>query len=174
MATRRQIREAFYSHLETAVNGLVPPENIGQEEPESDVDYPAVVHRDDYRKVPLNDGSSAPTELVRNDAGEVEKEVYSSYHEASFGVAIRDHDEQRKEGIYEAIRSYFEKYEKRPWPESDIQSDCEWVNVRESNSEDNTDSSPTVRGDRLIIRLGFSRKHEHNVDPTRSVNRSVN
>lgn len=174
MATRRQIREAFYSHLETAANGLVPAENIGQDEPESEEDHPAIVHRDDYRKVPLNDGSSAPSELVRNQDDEVVQEVYESYHEASFGVGIIDHDEQRKEDIYEAVRSYFEKYEQTPWPASDIQTDCEWVNVLDANSEDDTDASPTVRGDRLIIRLGFSRDHVRDVDPTRSVNRTVN
>lgn len=178
MATRRQIREAFYSNLETAVgsgttNELVPADQIGQDEPESDEEHPAIVHQDDYRKVPLNDGSSAPTELIRDSNGEVVKEVYSSYHEASFGVGIIDHDEQRKEDIYEAVRSYFEKYEKRPWPASDIQTDCRYVKVLDATSDDDTDAVPTVRGDRLIIRLGFSRKHERDVDPTQTVNRTV-
>lgn len=174
MATRKDIREAFYSHLETAVDGLVDPLNIGQEEPDSEEDHPAIVHNDDYRKVPLNDGSSAPTELIRNDSGEVIEEVYESYHEASFGVAIFDHDEQRKENIYEALRSYFEKFEERPWPSSTIQSDCEWVEVLNASSTDDTSANPTVRGDRLIIRLGFARQHGHEVEPTRSVNRTVN
>jgi len=159
MATRRDIREAFYSHLESTVSGLVPADNIGQDEPETEEDFPAIVHNDDYRKVPLNDGSSGPTDIIYDNNGEVAELIYSSYHEASFGVAIFDTDEQRKEDIYEAVRSYFEKFEERPWPVSDIQADAEWIDVLDSTSQDDTDASPHVRGDRLIIRLGFARTH---------------
>lgn len=159
MATRKQVRTEFYNHLELAADGLVPADNITEEEPEGEEDHPAVVHNDDYRKVPINDASSGPTEMRYDNNGDLTEVVYSTFHEASFGVAIIDHDESRKESIYEAIRSYFEKYEKRPWDESEIQADVHDVSVLDSTSEDDSDATPNVRGDRLIIRLGFERYH---------------
>lgn len=178
MATREQIRTAFYDHIEQAVGSgttseLVPADNISEEEPESDEDYPSIQHSDDYRKLSLNDGSSAPTDLIRDSNGNVTAEVYEKYHEASFGLSIRDYNESRRENIYETVRSYFEKYEDRPWDEADIQPDIFDVSVGDSNSEDDTDASPTVRGDRLIIRLQFTREQERDVVATTTVNTAV-
>lgn len=178
MATRRDIREAFYSHLETAVGAgtaseLVTANNIGEEQPESEEDYPAIVHRDDWRKIYINDGSSAPTELIRDSNGNVTTEVYETFHEGSFGVGMLDPDESHREDVYEAVRSYFEKYEERPWDESNIQADVEWVNVLDADSRDDPDAMPTIRGDRLIIRLGFSRAHTRDVDPMTTVSTDV-
>lgn len=171
MATRKQIREAFYSHLETAVSGYVEPSNIGEEEPETEEEHPSLVHNDDYRKIEMNQASGAPSDVLYDSNGNATTEIYKSVHEGSFGVVIEDHDEQRKESIYEALRSYFEKYEFQGWDASTVQSDIEGIRVLDANSEDDTDSSPTVRGDRIIIRIQFVREHQKDVDATTSVNR---
>lgn len=173
MASRRDIRQAFYDALETAASGFVPADNIKQIRPETTEDLPAIVHRDDYTKIPINDGSSAPTELVRDDAGNVTQEVFETLHEASFGVTFIDSDEGRREDTYEAVRKYFERYQHAAWDSSSLHADVQWVEVLNSTSEDDTDVTPTNRGDRLIIRLGFTREHEHDVTATSTVNRTV-
>lgn len=171
MATRQDIREAFYSHLETAANPHVPADDISQEYPDDEENYPSIVHNDDYRKVPLNQASGAPSDIEYDSNGDAISEVYDKVREASFGVAILDYDEQRKENTYESIVDYFEKFEEPAWDASTIHSDINQIRVLDANSEDNHDSTPTTRGDRLIIRLEFTREHVKDVDPTTSVNR---
>lgn len=157
MATREQIRQAFYSALETAASGLVNPINIGQEYPESDEEYPSIVHDDSYRKVPMNQGSAAPSGQQRDGNGDATAQDFTSVHEAQFSVLVASDDESEKESVYEAVRDYFEKYEHPAWDASDIQSDVKWVRVLDSNSEDDQDRQPIARGDRLDIRLTFIR-----------------
>lgn len=173
MATRKDIRQAFYNHLEIASSGLVPADNISEEEPDSDENLPAIVHGDDYRKIPLNMGSGGPTHIVYDQYGDATEEVYHSVREASFGVVPLDTDESRREDIYEAVCSYFEKYEEPAWDASDIHSDVKWVRVLDANSTDQTNSTPLVRGDRLIIRLTFVRDHRKAVDAVDQMNLSV-
>lgn len=171
MATRRDIREAFYARLESAANPHVPAENITQESPGSKEELPTIVHNDDYRKIPINQGSGAPSEIEYDSNGDATAEVYETLHEASFGLGFIDHDEQRKEDSYEAVRSYFEKFETVGWDVESIHSDAEIIRVLDSHSEDDEDASPTIRGDRLIVRIQFTREHVKDIDPTTSVNR---
>lgn len=175
MATRKAIRQAFYSEVETAASGHVPATNIGHEEPTSEEDFPAIVHRDDYRKIPINEASSAPTAIKRDASGNATDEVYETLHEASFALTFLDEEanEVAREDAYEAVRSHFEKFEHRPWPVSDIQTDVEWVDVLDATSDDDADAAPTVRGDVLIIRLGFTRDHDRPVDATTTVTHAV-
>ncbi|WP_226041172.1 hypothetical protein [Natrinema sp. DC36] len=173
MATRRNIRTAFYDGLEVASNGLVDPDNIGEEEPNEEEDYPAIIHSDDHRKVRMNEGSGAPSDLVRDSNGDVIQEIYTNVHEGSFGVMIQGMDENLREDVYEAVHSYFEKYEHPAWDETDIHTDVKWVKVLDSNSEDNTDGSPTVRGDNLIIRIGYTKEHVKDVESIDSVQRTI-
>lgn len=173
MVTRKQIRENFYSELEASTNGVVPSSNISEDEPETDEDYPAIVHNDDYRKIPINQGSAGLEELVRDSNGDAIREVSITFHEASFGLSIRDTDEQRREGIYEDVRRYFEKFEQPQWDASTIHSDISEIWVLDSNSDDDTDSTPNVRGDRLIIRLKFTRRYERDVDSIDTVTSNI-
>lgn len=171
MATRRQVREAFYGELETAVSGLVPPSNIGQDDPDSDEDLPNIVHSDSYRKVPMNRGA-APVKVTEGTDGE-EEYTYVSMMQARFTVSVYSDDESEKEDIYEALRQYFEAYTHPVKDASSIQSDVHRVEVQDSNSDDLTDRDPVARGDRLAINLGFQRFYTQDVDPTTEVNQSV-
>lgn len=157
MATRRQIREAFYADLETAVSGHLGADDVMQEQNEDEEVLPRVVHNDDYRKVPMNQGSAAPTRVARDGNDDATEEFFTTMHEAVFEVLVVSESEQTKEDIYEDVRTYFEKYEHPAWDASDIQTDVAWVRVLDSASEDDGDHEPIARGDRLEIRLTFQR-----------------
>lgn len=175
MATRKQIRSAFYSELETAASSWVPADNISEESPNKPESYPAIRHRDRYRKVPINQASDAPTAVQRDASGDATAESYDTLHEAQFEVGISDSDESRREDIYEAVRSHFEKHDTSPktWPPSNIQADVEWVRVTDSNSDDDTDRMPLVRGDRLTISLVFKRRKNNTDSAIQTVDTAV-
>lgn len=165
MATRRQIREAFYAELEAAVpssgnSGHVPAGDIGQEMPESDEDLPTIVHNDRYRPIPMNRASDAPTRVETDQSGNVTNEVYGEMQEAVFDVLLIFLDEDAKEDCYEAVRSYFEKFEASAstWDPTTIHSGVERVTVGEVGSEDDPDAEPKRFGDRLRINLEFQRE----------------
>lgn len=151
MATRRDVRVAFYDHLETATSGLLDPENISNEYPDDESDLPSIVHADAYRPVLMNRGAAPKEEL---DNGDIR---YTKPMEATFSLLILSQDENEKEDIYEAVRSYFEKYEFPAYDESDIQEDVHDVDTAESNSEDYEDREPPAHGDRLVVNLGYER-----------------
>jgi len=159
MASRRDVREAFYAELDTAADTLVPSDNIGQEEPNSREELPAIVHNDNYRSVPMHN-MSAPTDVDRNNSGAVKALYFSRTMQARFSLTILDEDEQSKEDIYEAVRGYFEDYmhsaEYFPDP-SEIQSDVHDVDVTDADSQDFTERDPPMRGDVLQVDLGYER-----------------
>jgi hypothetical protein len=159
MATRRDVREAFYDELDTAAQSLVPSDNITQEEPNSLEDLPTIVHNDDYRPMPMNN-RSAPTRVERDANGFIESVSFTKTMQARFTLSIQASDEQVKENIYEQVRTYFEDYtySASHFPDpSSIQTDVYNVDVEESNSDDATDREPPARVDILLVSLGYER-----------------
>jgi hypothetical protein len=171
MASRREVREAFYSELETAADGLVPPSNIGQQYPEAAEDLPTIVHNDNYRPVPMNRGA-APVEVVDNNDG-TSTEYYVTMMEAQFTLTVLSESEDTKEDIYEAVRSYFEPFEHPFKDTSDIQEDVHEVGVTDSNSNDQTDREPVARVDTLRINLGFKRLYGDTNDHVTDIEHEV-
>lgn len=171
MATRRDIREAFYSDLEEAVDGLVAAENIGQEYPNEDEEMPAVVHRDNYRDVPMNTKTGI-ADTVEDEDG-VQEALYSSLREARFSLLVVSDDEQEKEDIYEALVGYFEDYEYPVKDASDLHEDVNTIRVQDSNSEDTENRDPPARGDRLSVNVQFERFRTLDVDPIKEVEQNV-
>jgi hypothetical protein len=156
MATRRQVREAFYSELETAASPHLSPGDIRQEDPNAAELLPTIVHNDAYRPNPMHTGS-APVSVTTDASGNIDSITFGRVMEAVFGLLIRAEDEQTKENIYESVRSHFEKYTYPIKEESSIQTDVHSVSVGESVSDDNEERSPRSRGDRLQVSLGYER-----------------
>lgn len=167
MATRKQVREAFYAELETAANGLVPASNISQEYPNSDEDLPAIVHDDNYRTVPMNTKSSI-VGTQTNSVG-VTAEVYVELMQAQFSVLVVSDDEQEKEDIYEAVRTHFGDYQYPIKDTSSLQSDVHRVEVNDANSQDTENRDPPARGDRLAVNVGFERFYTKDTTPVEQV-----
>lgn len=171
MATRRDVREAFYAALETAVDGLVPASNVSQEHPNSEEDLPAVVHNDNYRKVPMNRGAS-PTDIETDSDGNVTALVFTTMMQAQFNVTVLSDDESEKEDIYEAVRTHFEPYTHFK-DTSQLQADVHRVEVEDVSSDDLTERDPTARADTLTINLGFERFYAQSVDHIDSIDQSI-
>jgi hypothetical protein len=171
MATRKQVREAVYSEFETSVDGLVPAENITQEQPDSTEDLPTVVHNDAYREVPMNNGQGPTGVQVTN--GRTLVHEHSKPMEAQFTVLIMSESESIKEDIYEALRTHFEQYETPIVDESDIHPDIFGVEVTDVNSQDNEEREPIARGDSLTINVRFERIYERDVNPADEVVQTI-
>lgn len=167
MATRRQVREAFYSELDTAVGQLLDSDDITQEYPDSEEDLPRVVHNDNYRKVPMN-AHTGPTD-VRTDSSGEQAYIYSKLMEAQFTVLVIAADEDVKENIYEAVRTHFEDFEDPTRDESEIQTDVHDVSVGDVSSQDSEGRDPPARGDSMRISLGYERKGERDTTPTKDI-----
>jgi hypothetical protein len=172
MATRKQIREAFYAELETAADGLVPAADITQEYPESQENLPAIVHDDAYRPIPMHNNSAA-TGVVLNGDGSVDKYEYSKPMQAQFTVLVLSADELEKEDIYEAVSSHFEEYTLPIADASSIHSDAYRVELLDVNSQDDEDREPIARGDAMTIHLDFERIYERDVDDIEDVQHEV-
>lgn len=171
MATRRQIREAFYSELETAADGLVGASAIGQEYPNEDEELPTIVHNDNYRDVPMNTNTGIVDTIVGTDG--VEEAIYSQVMEAQFSVLVISDNEQEKEDIYEAVRTHFEEFEYPVKDATSLQSHVNTIRVRDSNSEDSDTRDPPARGDRLAINVQFERFYSDGVTPITEVQHRV-
>lgn len=171
MATRRQIREAFYSALETAANGLVNASAIGQEYPNEDEELPSIVHTDNYRDVPMNTNTGIVDTIVGTDG--TEEEIYSQVMEAQFSVLVISDDEQEKEDIYEAVRTYFEEFEYPVKDATSLHSHVNTIRVRDANSEDSEERDPPARGDRLAVNVQFERFYSNGVTPLTEVQHNV-
>lgn len=173
MATRRQVREAFYADLETAVgvgtaNELVPASNIGQEYPNSEEELPAVVHNDNYRPVPMNTKGSIVG--VYTDTSGTQAEVYVELMQAQFSLLVVSDNEQEKEDIYEAVRTHFGEYQYPVKDESTLQQHVHRVEVQDATSQDTEDRDPPARGDRLAVNVGFQRFYTKDTTPIEEVN----
>jgi hypothetical protein len=155
--TRREVREGFYDELEAAAPGSV--NYIGQEEPNRAEQLPAIVHNDSQRRDPMNNGS-APTEVVRDNSGRVDRLEFSRTMQARFTLSIQAEDEQVKEDIYETVRSHFEQYTHSasvfPDP-SAIADPIHDIDVGDNNSDDVTERDPPARVDVLTVDAGFER-----------------
>jgi len=171
MATRRQIREPFYAELETAVSGVVPSGNIGQERPNSAEDLPAVVHNDNYREVPMNT-NTGPVD-TEEDADGTQAEIFSELMEAQFALTVISDDEQKKEDAYEALRSHFGDFKYPTRDVSEIHPDANRIEVTDASSTDSEDRDPPARGDQLRVNLEFERFYRRDVTPAEEVQQNV-
>lgn len=174
MATRRDIRDAFYSELVSAASGThtvtygdgstdtltVSADDVALEGPSDAESYPRVVYNEDYRPIVYNGAGAGPDNVERDSNGDVTKAQWREYEEALFQINIRAPNEVEKEPIYESIKQAFGKYTKHPWPASDLQSDAIKVDVLDSTSSDVIDVERAIRGDLLEVRIEFYRNYE--------------
>lgn len=183
MATRGDIRDAFYSQLSsvagtydvTDTNGNVvdtitlDAANIKLRHP-ADEDVPHIVYHDNYTRLGYNLVGRGPHDYELNQDGSVSAALYHEYVEAQFIIDLRvggDVAEQRKEPVYEQLRSTFAKYERGGWRPSDFHSDATRIRVMEASTADTGDVEDVIRGDQLEVRVEFRRIYrldEANID----------
>lgn len=171
MATRREVRESFYSELETAASGHLTADDITQEQPNSREDLPRLVHSDRYRPIPMNRGA-APVDVNEDSVG-VQERLYTKIVQAQFVLNVLSDNEQEVEDIYEAVRSHFDAYTHPFKDASNIQSDIYRVEVQDVNPIDLTDREPPAHGDSLAVNCNFQRFAVEDVDPATDIDHQV-
>jgi hypothetical protein len=172
MADRRDIREAFYGQLESAVSPYLDPSDVSEEYPDTREDLPHLTHRDAERRERWSTGT-APVDVERDGSGNVSALVYSRPHIASFTLTLLDDDEQRKEDTYESLRRAFQRYTLPEVDESDLQTDVHRVTVDAANSNDQTDREPLARGDTMTVNVHYERFFTVDVDHIDSIGTGV-
>jgi len=161
MATRRQVRTAFYSELEDAVDGLVDPTNVTLDGPDNEEQLPAVTHGYQVRDAPLN-RETAP---IRTSSANGETTyTYVKNIQIQFSVTVQANDAQVEEDIYEAVRTYFEKYDTPIADVSTIQSDVHDIDITDATTNNDTERGPPLRADRIDIQLTYQRFYEDTGD----------
>lgn len=168
MATRRTIREAFYASIEDAVGDLMDVDNISDEYPSTDEELPTIVHRDDYRDVPINTNTGVVDHYTETDGTVVD--LYSDVMEARFSTLVAAQSETTKEDIYEALRTHFERYEYPTADPRSLHEDISRIWVTDASSEDTETRDPPARGDRLQINFQFERFYTDENTPIETVN----
>lgn len=177
MATRRNIKNAFLSEIESAVDGTTYPnggsntfskDDVYLSGMEDDTAYPRVVYSEFGFPVSYNDGSdAAPSEYTKNGSGEVTAEVYYDYAGLRFDVIVVG-SELDKEPIYEAIRERFAQFD--TWRDkTDLHADVQKIDTRGVNSPDDTDTENTTRLDVFSVEVVFKRKVDYTGTPIRKV-----
>lgn len=167
MTTRKDLREDFYAEIETAVDGVLDPSDITQEYPDSIEDLPCLVHSDSYRPIPMG-VNTAPKEIDKS--GDVITYIYSVPMQAQFTLTMLSSSEMQKEAIYNAVRSYFEKY---TFPIKDVETinpDANRMELLDAVSQDDESREPTARGDALSINLDYERLVTNDHEPIEEVN----
>jgi len=168
MATRKDIRVAFYDELETAA----PSEtNITQESPNTVEVFPTIAHTYRTRPDPINRGV-APTSVTTDTDGE-QTYTRSETREIQFTATVVSDSDMEKEDVYETLKGYFGGYEKNIKDYTDLHPDIYQIRVSDSNPNNMTDRTPRVYGDSLTISLFFERYYEEDVDPTTGVSFGV-
>lgn len=186
MATRVQIREAFYDELVAAAGGThsytddggqtqsitVDADDVSLVHPEDET-LPQVVYNDDYRTLTFNGVGNGPDMVEYDASGDVSKLIWREYVEAQFLIEIRTGDELAKEPIYEAVRTAFKKYNYPFAKLSSFHADARDIDVRDAQSTDTGDVEEPIRGDSLEIRVQFHRDYEVTPDVLQTVEHEV-
>lgn len=186
MASRGEIRDAFYSDLSSCAGtydvtdetGTVvdtvtlDSSNITLRHPSPQEDVPQIVYHENYTPVMYNDVGRAPDHYEYNPDGTVAAALYYEYVEAQFLIDVRvggDMAEMRKEPLYESIRTTFGKYERGAWSPTDFHEDATDVWVESSSTADTGDVEDVIRGDQLDIRVEFKRVYRREAANIESV-----
>ena len=157
MATRLEILEAFYSELISAVDGLVPADDVSLISGETLEESPSVVYDKNYRIRNFNRAGTAPDLIVRDSNGVVQKEVFYDYTEAQYFIYIRADSQSELEPIYDAIYKHFQKWKfPRLANINSFHPDVvDPIEIREINSADDPSAEATFRGDAIELVILF-------------------
>jgi len=186
MATRKDIRVAFYDELEVATielgygegeysiteygTGEVDDDarpHITQESPNTAETFPTIAHTYRTRTDPMNRGV-APTDAEVDEVGE-RSYTYAETREIQFTVTVVSDSDMEKEDVYEALKGHFTAYQKNIKDNSELHDDVYRVDVADSNPNNMTDRTPRGYDDSLTISLFCERYYEESVNPTTDV-----
>jgi len=170
MVLRKDLRFAIYDELETAMGGIIPPDNISQEYPEQTENFPALVHDDAYRQVPMNIHTGVKN--VSTDESGEDTYHYSMVKEGQFTLTIAAQSESVKEQAYDALQEHFETYTLFK-DVSEIHPDINRVTLSDVSSDDDDDSEPVTRQDTLSLNVEYERIYDLDVTAVETIEQGV-
>lgn len=184
MATRGDIRDAFYSELSSVAGTYdvvdaagnaydtvdLTVDDIRLRHPGDEETIPEIVYYETYTPVTYNDVGHGPDYVVRDSNGDVVEAHFRGYEEAQFDVFVRASDEPAKEPIYEAARTAFGAYDEGHLKASDFHADATDIQVGETGDADSADTDSPIRGDQLTISIVYFRNYVLDVDNIEQVN----
>lgn len=187
MATRGDIRDAFYSELESLAGTYdvtdaagnvidsveVTADDIKLRDPGNLEDPPEIVYYETYAPVTFNGVGGGPDYVVRDSNGDVIEAHYRGYEEAQFVIFVRAPSEPSKEPIYEAVRTAFGKYDDGHITASSFHEEATDITVGETSDADTGDVDAPIRGDQINVTITFFRNYVLDVENIESVELNV-
>lgn len=183
MANRRDIRDGFFSELETAAaqshtvtygDGTtetltLTTEDVDLISPRSNESQPRVVYDDNYVSREWNGVGTAPEKVTRDSNDDVTEEERREHMTGQFTISVEGSTEVHKEPVYEAIRRQFGQYDDGGAPYTDIHSDVTGVNVMDVTSDDYGDTENPLRVDTMVVEIDYFRDYVETGDNIDSV-----
>jgi hypothetical protein len=183
MASRRQIKDAFYDALvnaaatthtvtyedQTTEDVTVPESRVTRLNPDFTEELPAVAYDSTYITDTYNGVGAAPDNIEYDDNGVIQREEYREYVTGQFNVYVAAYSEVVKEPIYEAIRREFGQYDTSATRTSDFHTDVHKITVTDTSSADAPSEEVAIRGDQLSISVSFYRNYDTIDDVLESV-----
>jgi len=187
MATRRDIRDAIYSELESAASGTftvtdangntstvsVATDDVALINADEFESLPAVAYDDSYNRRSVNNIGRAPDATETDNSGTLTKEIYCEYRTALVTIYVAASSEIEKEPIYESVHRAFGKYDSGITRASDLHADVEDVQVLDTSSADFSDEDAPIRMDTATVEIDFVRGYEETGDVVESVDQTT-
>lgn len=174
MASRRDIRDAFYdelssaavtSHTVTDADGntttlTLADDDVTLANPNMLEDLPQVAYDDEDVARTVNEVGDGQVTSRKDNSGNIEAYIYRERRTGVYTIFVAARSDIEKEPIYEAIHTQFEQYQFGPWNATDIHNDVEDVRVLNMDSVDVADEEHTKRVDTLVVELDYHRDYE--------------
>ena len=154
MATRSEIKEALFSELQAAVDGLdisVTRQNPTTLEHEQ---LPAISYDMQTRPLLINGVGTAPSR-VETENGEVQAEYFHEHMEAICSLTTRGRTEDETEDMFNALRTHLQRFN-HPVVAGprDFHEDANLVQLGPNDTADEQASNP-LYGDTLLLTVRF-------------------
>lgn len=173
MATRRAIKDVFYSEL----NGLagnytadygggdtesvtLDADDIGVQRSGDDSSLPSIHYLDNYRRVNWNGAGAGPVAVEYDSNDDVTRSVWREYIEAQFLVHVRGGNDVIIEPIYETVRDHFGKYQFANWSVKSLHADIIRINIEDATSIPVGSSENPEAVENLEVYITFQRDYE--------------
>lgn len=178
MATRGDIKDAFYDELVTNVTGTyditdsggtvvdtitIEEADIALINPETSEKNPGIVFDDFYTPITFN-GVGGGLYRVEESGGTEDFYEFREYRRGQFDVFVQAPSEAAKEPIYEAMHRTFHTYQFSEWFTSSFQSDVIDIRVESTVGNDAVDAEDIIRGDSMTVLVDYYRTYEFTTD----------
>lgn len=188
MASRREIKDAFYDELASAVVGdhtvtyedgttetiTLDSSDVFVVNPDFTEQLPAVAYDREFIPRTVNQIGNAPDDYIFDSNGNLDTEQYREYRTAVFTIFVGAASEVVKEPLYEAVHTAFGKYDTAFTNTGQFHADVDDITVEDTSASDSTDNEVVIRTDTVTVNIDFYRNYDKTGDTVESVESDVN